>query len=86
MNAYANPDMLVSTDWVAEHLNDANVAIVEVDVDTGAYDEGHVPAPSAGTGRHSSATRFAVISSAPRSCRNCGSLPASRMRSGRECR
>jgi thiosulfate/3-mercaptopyruvate sulfurtransferase len=43
MDAYANPDMLVSTDWVVAHLNDPNVAIVEVDVDTGAYDEGHVP-------------------------------------------
>jgi thiosulfate/3-mercaptopyruvate sulfurtransferase len=43
MDAYANPDMLVSTDWVVDHLNDPNVAIVEVDVDTGAYDEGHVP-------------------------------------------
>jgi thiosulfate/3-mercaptopyruvate sulfurtransferase len=43
MDAYANPEMLVSTDWVVEHLNDPNVAVVEVDVDTGAYDEGHVP-------------------------------------------
>ncbi len=36
-------DVLVSTDWVAEHTKDPKVRIVEVDVDTKAYDEGHVP-------------------------------------------
>jgi len=35
--------VLVSTDWVAQHLNDQAVRIVEVDVDTKAYGEGHVP-------------------------------------------
>ena len=35
--------VLVSTDWVAEHLNDSSIRIVEVDVDTKAYNEGHVP-------------------------------------------
>jgi thiosulfate/3-mercaptopyruvate sulfurtransferase len=39
---YAKPDSLVSTAWVAEHLNDPKVRIVEVDVDTAAYDKGHV--------------------------------------------
>jgi thiosulfate/3-mercaptopyruvate sulfurtransferase len=37
------PDVLVSTDWVAQHRNDSNVRVVEVDVDTAAYDQGHVP-------------------------------------------
>jgi thiosulfate/3-mercaptopyruvate sulfurtransferase len=37
------PDVLVSTDWVAQHRTDANVRIVEVDVDTSGYDQGHVP-------------------------------------------
>jgi thiosulfate/3-mercaptopyruvate sulfurtransferase len=37
------PDVVVSTDWVAQHRNDATVRIVEVDVDTAAYDQGHVP-------------------------------------------
>jgi thiosulfate/3-mercaptopyruvate sulfurtransferase len=36
-------DVLVTTDWVAQHLNDAGVRIVEVDVDTAAYDTGHLP-------------------------------------------
>jgi thiosulfate/3-mercaptopyruvate sulfurtransferase len=33
----------VETGWVEEHLNDDNLAIVEVDVDTTAYEQGHVP-------------------------------------------
>jgi thiosulfate/3-mercaptopyruvate sulfurtransferase len=37
------PTVLVSTDWVAQHATDPNVRIVEVDVDTTAYDQGHVP-------------------------------------------
>ena len=36
-------EVLVTTSWVQEHLNDAKVRIVEVDVDTKAYSEGHVP-------------------------------------------
>jgi len=43
MSEYAHPDALVSTEWVAQHHTDANVRIVEVDVDTNAYNEGHVP-------------------------------------------
>ena len=35
-------DKLVTVDWVAEHGGDSNVRLVEVDVDTGAYDEGHI--------------------------------------------
>ena len=43
MGDYAHPGALVSTQWVADHLDDPQVRIVEVDVDTNAYDEGHVP-------------------------------------------
>jgi thiosulfate/3-mercaptopyruvate sulfurtransferase len=43
MAEYAHPEVLVSTDWVAAHANDPNVRVAEVDVDTKAYDEGHVP-------------------------------------------
>ncbi len=35
-------NVLVSTDWVDQHKRDKTVRIVEVDVDTKAYDEGHV--------------------------------------------
>ncbi|HXJ44571.1 MAG TPA: sulfurtransferase [Bryobacteraceae bacterium] len=43
MANYAHPETLVSTDWVAQHAADPKVRIVEVDVDTKAYDEGHAP-------------------------------------------
>jgi thiosulfate/3-mercaptopyruvate sulfurtransferase len=43
MADYAHPETLVSTDWVAQHLTDPKVRIVEVDVDTKSYDEGHIP-------------------------------------------
>ena len=43
MANYAHPETLVSTDWASQHANDPNVRVVEVDVDTKAYDEGHVP-------------------------------------------
>jgi thiosulfate/3-mercaptopyruvate sulfurtransferase len=37
----AAEDVLVSTQWVADHLNDPNVKLLEVDVDTNAYAESH---------------------------------------------
>ena len=42
MADYAQPEMLVTTDWVAEHGSDAGIRLLEVDVDTAAYDEGHI--------------------------------------------
>ena len=42
MGNYVNPDKLVSTDWVNEHKDDANIRLLEVDVDTSAYDQGHI--------------------------------------------
>lgn len=35
--------VLVTTDWAADHLTDEGVRFVEVDVDTEAYDSGHIP-------------------------------------------
>ncbi|HTJ27601.1 MAG TPA: sulfurtransferase [Candidatus Limnocylindria bacterium] len=43
MADFAHPETVVSTAWVADHLDDPTVRIAEVDVDTSAYDEGHVP-------------------------------------------
>ncbi|RME12683.1 MAG: sulfurtransferase [Ardenticatenia bacterium] len=40
---YAVPDVLVSTEWVAQHLDDPNVRIVESDEDVLLYDMGHIP-------------------------------------------
>lgn len=39
---YANPDMLVTTEWVALHRADALVRLLEVDIDTCAYEQGHI--------------------------------------------
>ena len=40
---YVNPDVLVSTDWVAQHKDDPNIVIVESDEDVLLYELGHVP-------------------------------------------
>ncbi len=42
MGDYSHPEALVSTQWVSEHLDDPSIRLVEVDVDTSAYDKGHV--------------------------------------------
>ena len=42
MRTYSKPQVLVTTQWVDEHKKDSNLAIVEVDVDTTAYSEGHI--------------------------------------------
>jgi thiosulfate/3-mercaptopyruvate sulfurtransferase len=41
-NGYAKP-VLVTTDWLSEHLDDENVVVAEVDENPDLYDEGHVP-------------------------------------------
>ena len=43
MADYAHGEVLVSTQWVADNLKDPKLRLVEVDVDTSAYDQGHVP-------------------------------------------
>jgi thiosulfate/3-mercaptopyruvate sulfurtransferase len=43
MSDYKHPETLVSTQWAADHLKDPNIRLVEVDVDTTAYDQGHIP-------------------------------------------
>jgi thiosulfate/3-mercaptopyruvate sulfurtransferase len=41
-NGYAKP-VLVSTDWLAEHLGDEGLVVAEVDENPDVYDEGHIP-------------------------------------------
>ncbi|MGH7640280.1 MAG: sulfurtransferase [Candidatus Dormibacteria bacterium] len=43
MSEYANPEALVSTDWLAQHLHDPDIRILDVDEDTDAYGRGHIP-------------------------------------------
>ncbi|MBV9453070.1 MAG: sulfurtransferase [Rubrobacter sp.] len=40
---YVHPEMLVSTQWVAQHVDDPNVRIVESDEDVLLYEIGHIP-------------------------------------------
>ena len=42
MAEYAHPKLLVSTDWVADNLGKPGIKLVEVDVDTEAYGQGHI--------------------------------------------
>ena len=42
MAEYVHPEVLVSTQWVADHINDANIKIVESDEDILLYEVGHV--------------------------------------------
>lgn len=39
----AHPESIVSTQWVADNLGGDNIVLVEVDVDTEAYEQGHIP-------------------------------------------
>ena len=39
---YAHPEALVNADWIAQHLNDPNVRIIESNEDVSLYDTGHI--------------------------------------------
>ncbi|MBI4657267.1 MAG: sulfurtransferase [Verrucomicrobia bacterium] len=43
MANYAHPEVLVETDWVKANLGKPGIKLVEIDVDTKAYDAGHIP-------------------------------------------
>ena len=43
MAKYAHPEMLVETDWVKANIGKPGLKLVEIDVDTKAYDAGHIP-------------------------------------------
>ena len=43
LQAYANPTKLVTTQWVADHLDDPNVVVIESDEDVLLYETGHLP-------------------------------------------
>ena len=43
MAKYAQAEVVVETQWVADNLKDPKIRLVEVDVDTAAYGEGHIP-------------------------------------------
>lgn len=43
MSEYAHPEALVDSSWVADHLNDSNVRLIEADEDVLLYEVGHIP-------------------------------------------
>ena len=43
MANYAHPETLVDARWLAEHFEDPDLAIIEMDLDSEAYDVGHIP-------------------------------------------
>jgi len=43
MSNYSHPETLVDVAWAKAHLNDPGVRFVEIDVDTSAYESGHIP-------------------------------------------
>lgn len=40
---YVHPEVLVDANWVEDHVGDPSVRLIEVDVDTKSYAEGHIP-------------------------------------------
>ncbi len=44
---YAHPEVLVDSEWVAQHKDDANVKLIEVDMDNDAYEDGHIAGATA---------------------------------------
>ena len=69
-------DVLVSTEWVADNLDE--IKLVEVDVDTNAYDEGHAPGAVGfnWTSQLQDQVRRDIITQGRRS-RSCSATPAS---------
>ncbi|MGL5074953.1 MAG: sulfurtransferase [Waterburya sp.] len=43
MSQYTYPETLVDTQWLSEHLNDPTVSIIEMDLSSEAYEQGHIP-------------------------------------------
>src|SRR5829696_6768149 len=43
LDAYAHPERLVTTAWLAEHLEDPNLVVAESDEDVLLYETGHIP-------------------------------------------
>ncbi|WP_329114323.1 sulfurtransferase [Streptomyces sp. NBC_01353] len=42
-NGYAHPETLVDTEWLAAHLDDPTVRVIDVDEDTTAFEHAHIP-------------------------------------------
>ena len=58
---YAHPEMIVSTEWVAAHLDDPGLVVAESDEDVLLYDTGHIPGAVKVDWRATSTTRCGAI-------------------------
>jgi thiosulfate/3-mercaptopyruvate sulfurtransferase len=58
-------DMLVSTDWLAQHLKDPNIVILHVSRDRTAYDAGHIPGARFLTLTDIAVTRDGILNELP---------------------
>ena len=73
---YANPDALVTTDWLKANLSDPNIRIIEVDEDATVYEKGpHPRGRSPGAGPTTSTTRHGVTISTRRVSASCCPWP-----------
>jgi len=59
------PNLLVSTDWLSQHLKDPNLAILEISRDRKAYDAGHIPGSRFVALGDITATRDGVLNELP---------------------
>ncbi len=59
----AHPESIVETEWVAQHLGDPTMRLVEVDVDLSAYVEGHIPGPNLACSLPNLPTRYLWLES-----------------------
>ena len=87
-NTYAHPESLVSADWLAEHLRDPSVRVIESNEDVLLYDTGHIPGAvhvdwrnSVNAAQRSRRTPFTPAPNSPRTTAN-PEFPAYRHRSG----
>ena len=71
MAAYAHPEVIVDTEWLASHLSDPSVRIAEVDVDTSAYQLGHIPGAIGWNWNTQLSIRFAATSFKGEASKNC---------------
>jgi thiosulfate/3-mercaptopyruvate sulfurtransferase len=43
MHTYAHPEVLVDTEWLADHIDEPGVRVIDIGLEPGAYQAGHIP-------------------------------------------
>jgi 3-mercaptopyruvate sulfurtransferase SseA len=65
LQGYANPERLVTTDWLTEHLDDPRVVVAESDEDVLLCETGHIRGRARSTGIPTSTIRWRATTSTP---------------------